>query len=735
MSNVGSPIRVIQTDFRSGEVDPLLAMRVDSKMYPSGASSLQNCILRSGGAVSRRPGSTKLASLSTKRRLISFEYDADEKYILAFGATALAIYDGTGTLVQSFSGSTDCPWTSDTLVSEMTFTQAGDTMVICHTNFKPKVLRRTSLTTFSMAAFAFTTSSNSAEIYQPYLKFETDSVKLDINSSVAGSGKTVVASSAIFSSAWVGDTIRIYGIECTVTAYTNTTTITVTSKEDIKVRLDNNPLLFRDGSTTCEVTHAFHGLGTGAGVTFSGASDGYGVDRGSINGARTITVLDEDHYTFVMSSGGSETPISSLDTGGTAIEVQTSASTRSWDEQVFSTRRGWPSACAFHEDRLWFGGSSTLPDGLFASKTGLYYNFSVGEGEDDASIQVTLGSPRIARIKHILAGSALQIFAEGAEFVARQSEGVGITPSSLTIRPQTPYGSTKVRPRMFDGATIFVQANGKTVREFSYTDSQDSYQSPDLTTLSQHLITEVVSMDVLYGSDTRTEQYAFFVNADGTMAVFHSNRGEGLAGWVPWSLTTGDSFESVCVLGSKLFVATLRGASRWLEQIELDDGDVTLDWAKTMTAASTVTWALGSDYASKTVHVVSNDYYLGTFVANGSGTITLLNAVTSMTAGLNFDWEVIPLPPDMQLPDGPMTGEKRRVSSVNVHVHQTLSLTIEGRAVVTTAIGDDLSVAPSRISRKIRKFLFGYERDPVVTLSQAAPLPVTILGMTMEISL
>lgn len=729
MTSFKAPIRTIQTDFRTGEVDPQLVMRTDSKIYPSGARSLNNCILRSGGAVSRRPGSTRLATLTSKRRFISFEYDADEKYILSFGATALAIYDGSGTLVQSFSGSTNCPWTSDTLVSEMTFAQAGDTMVICHSSFRPKILKRTSLTTFTMSTQAFDQSTNAAQIYQPYLKFEAADVTLAISSTSVGSNRTVTASSAIFSAAWIGDIIRIAGNECLVTGYTSTTQISVTVKRAIQTKLDPNPFLFTDGSSLVEVTHAFHGLATGASITVSGAPTSAGMLGQYLNGARTITVLDEDHYTFTAGANAT----GSLDDGGSAIKISSAAATRNWDEQVFSTRRGWPAAVAFHEDRLWFGGSTTLPDGLFASKTGKYFNFDVGEGEDDASIQLTLGSPRVARIKHMLAGPVLQIFTEGAEFVARQSDGAGLTPSNISIRPQTPYGSTKVRPRPFDGATIFVQANGKTVREFIYEEARGSYQASDLTTVSAHLISDVVSMDVLYGSDTRTEQYAFFVNDTGTMAVFHSNRQEGLAGWVPWE--TSGTFESVCVLGSNLYVAVLRSGTRYLEKIELDTPAVLLDWAISQTNGTAKTsWTLGSAYASKTLHVTSNGYYLGTVTANGAGTITTPYAVTSITAGLTYDWEVIPLPPDTALPDGPMTGEKRRISSVNIHMYQTLSLSVDGSPIVTTQIGSDLSVAPTPLSGKQKSYLFGYDRDPVVTLTQAQPLAVTILGMTMEIS-
>lgn len=734
MGNVKNPIRTIQTDFRSGEVDPMLAMRVDSKMYPAGAQSLKNCILRSSGAVSRRPGSTRLADIaSEKLRLLPFEFDRDEKYIIVLKVGAMLVYDGAGTLVTSFASQ---PWTTLDIMKKVTYAQAGDTMVLCHETFKPRVLKRTSLTTFTLTEFVFEISASGTAIYQPYQKFEAPSVTLTPSTNEIGVN-TITASAPIFTASWVGMTIRIVGKEITITSYTSSTVVVGTNKAMLRKRLDPNPLLSSDGQKIIKVTHPYHGLATGASVTISGATatgDMPGnLSASEINGIKTITVIDEDSYQYT--AGGDNNAKNSVDFGGANVEVAVSGAQREWDEPVFSPRRGWPAAVCFHEDRLWFGGSTSLPDGLLSSKTGFYYNFSVAKGEDDASIQVTVGAPRIAKIRHILAGRLLQVFADGGEFVARQSDGAALTPSTVSVRPQTPYGCSSLRPMSFDGATLFVQGNDKTVREFTYDFNQDGFAATDLTTLSQHLLSGIVDGDVLYGSSSRTEQYAFFVNGDGTMAVFHSNRAEGLAGWLPWETKNG-GFENVCVLGPKLYVIVNRAGTRVLERIELDDSKVLLDWAKSMTSGSaTTSWTLGAAYAGKTVHATSNGWYLGSFTADGSGIITTDYPVTAITAGLLYDWEVKTLPPDMQLPEGPMTGETRRIVSALVHVFNTLSVSVNGQPVIAQQIGDDLSVPPTPISRKVKRYLQGYSRDPSVHLTQAAPLSVTILGMTLEVSL
>ena len=158
MPNYTSPLRILQTDFRAGELDPLIYMRVDSKIYPSGAKSLENMLVYNTGAASRRPGMGNLNTITKKCRLMPFEFDTDEKYVFAFGDNYLGIYAPDGTLDDSFTGTTDCPWDADE-AWELTTEQAGDVMFIFHENHQPKVCTRTGATTFTMADFEFEVDS------------------------------------------------------------------------------------------------------------------------------------------------------------------------------------------------------------------------------------------------------------------------------------------------------------------------------------------------------------------------------------------------------------------------------------------------------------------------------------------------------------------------------------------------------------------------------------------------
>lgn len=719
-------IKQVQTNFSSGELDPALRMRVDTGAYQNGAFRLRNVSLLNAGGVARRSGTSYLATLTADSRLLPFDYSVSERYVFALSNGRLDVYDLAGSLVTTVT--TGVTWTTAQLF-ELTYTQVADVMIVCHPSWAPRVIRRTSLTTFTVSAFAFDQSIDGNKIYQPYYKFAADNVTIS-TSAITGSGVTVTASASVFTSAYVGTRLRWKDVEIEITSYTSGTALVGTIKGSLIGSYDLDPLRTSHGSTIIEVTHVGHGFATGQTITISYANGVGGLTSGQVNGTFTITVVDDNRYTYDCT----HTATSAEDGGGPAVKyTSSSTATRDWSEPVFSPVNGYPGAVAFHEGRLWFAGSEAVPDGLWASKIGSFFNFDVGDGLDNDSIQITIASEDISNVRHLVSHRDLQIFTATGEFFVPRMTSQGITPSNIRVSRQTPYGANKVTPLPFDGATIFVQASGKSVREFNYSDAADGYASTDITLLASHLISSPVDMAVLYGTPKRGEQYALIVNNDGTLAVFYSARAENVAGWSQWNMGTA-LIKSVCVLGDAIYVAVQRGATYVLEKFS--DGELlTLDSSVSLTAGSaTTTWTLGTYYAGKTVAVVSGDVYLGQYTANGSGVIELDTAVTSITAGFNYTVEIKTLPINVQLTTGSMLGMPKRISRVLLGLDSTLACTISGNSLILRQVTDDLSIAPARFSGIKEFFLLGYAREAQVTITQDEPLAMRILGMNLEVA-
>lgn len=581
--------RVHQSSFLRGELDPNLISRTDLQAYGAGLKKARNVIPINQGGVERRCGSAYRANLGGQSRLESFIFSQGQEYIVAFQNTVAKIYSTNGTLLQTISS---CPWTTAQLF-DLDVSQTGDTMIVVHKDWMPRILKRTGATTFALSTFAFEESTNSEKVYQPYFKFAENSITLDIDATAKGTtGVTCTTSSDYWTSDYVGQIIRYHGIELEITGYTSATVVTATLKGEVEIPLDEDPFRTEQTSGVVTVTMVQHGFSTGDSITISGAEDifndsGQGLDNTHLNGTFTITVTDDNHFQFTAAS--SDVAYNSVDGGGVNVKISGHPPTKNWDEQIIGGVNGYPQTVCFHEQRLYFAGVPSFPDGIQGSKISEFFNFDVGEAEDDDSIQIRISSDQINEIRHLVSGKNLQILTSTGEFYLRPPVSQPVTPTDIRIINQSTFGSQlQAKPRQFDNATVFVQNNGRTVREYFYSESAEEYTSNSISLLSSHLINNPTDSAKLTSVPDRTEQFYFLVNDDGTIAVFLSQRNEKIAGWLQWN--TNGNYESICCTTTDIYTAvkrTINGSDIYaLEQFSDHAFDLPTDYTSTKTISA-----------------------------------------------------------------------------------------------------------------------------------------------------
>ena len=203
-------------------------------------------------------------------------------------------------------------------------------------------------------------------------------------------------------------------------------------------------------------------------------------------------------------------------------------------EDVWSDTRGYPRTATFFEGRLWFGGSKSKRQSVFASRAGSFFDFFTEEGDDDEGIFVTISARNLTEIVDINPDRGLQIFTSGAEFLL-----TGNTPATVSIKAQTQHGSKFLEAKSLDGATLFVDKNGKTLRQYLYNYNEDAYNSVDISVLSSHLIDSPLDVGILSGSTTEDANYVIVINQDGSAAILNTLRSQDINGFTKW--TNGDT--------------------------------------------------------------------------------------------------------------------------------------------------------------------------------------------------
>ena len=403
-----------------------------------------------------------------------------------------------------------------------------------------------------------------------------------------------------------------------------------------------------------------------------------------------------------------------------------------WREQVFSSRHGYARSVMFHDQRLIFGGSRDLPNHLFMSKAGEYFNFDIGTGLDDESIQIQIAENQVSEIKSLSSFRHLAVFTSEQELYVPTSENKPLAPTTIAVKKQTSYGSGAVTPVEFDGAVVFLTKSKGAVREFVFSDISQAYNSDALTLLSPHLIGNPTQMISQREASDQVEAYLYLINEEGKMPVFMSIRKEQLQGWAEWS--TVGKFKNAVVVNRRVYCVcerTINGST--LTTLEQIDNDHHTDSAiKDTNPTAKTNWQI-AHLPNTSVTVKSDNYAMGTYTTDSSGNLTLTAAVDNVEIGLDYTPELVTLPPEFQLNDGISFGQKRRVVRAVIDLNETLNVKTKGTTLLIRRVTNNFANQPDPVTGRKEVYLLGWSNEGTVTITQDEPLPITINGLLLEV--
>ena len=242
-------------------------------------------------------------------------------------------------------------------------------------------------------------------------------------------------------------------------------------------------------------------------------------------------------------------------------------------EDMWTSDLGYPQHCTFHQGRLWFAGSRSFPQNVWASVAQDFFNFDLGTQQAGESIQEALDTDFINPITSIFSARQLQVFTRGGEF---SNEATVLTPDTSHWVRQSNYGSAYfVPPVTVDGATLFVDSSGRTIRNFIYSDERSGYDAPSISSHAEHLVKEPQRMGVLRGDALEPANFVFVINIDGTMGLLNVSKAHDLLAWTEW--TTQGLYRDIITIGRDVFILVERYLTSSGEYVTYNGEDVTHD--------------------------------------------------------------------------------------------------------------------------------------------------------------
>ncbi|RAU23805.1 hypothetical protein CU669_01575 [Paramagnetospirillum kuznetsovii] len=215
-------VTITKTSFTAGELDTAMLGRGDLGAFANGARRLRNVIVAPTGGVGRRAGLRYVDKARGPGRLIAFEFNTEQTYLMVVSHLHLDIYADDSPVAHL-----DTPWTADQ-IPQLAWTQSADTLLVVHPDVPPRKITRTG-DGWSMAEWSF--HEEDGILYLPHHKFAADEVTL--TASGTSGTITLTASAAVFQAGHVGLRFRLAAKQVLITAVASASSASAEVKETL----------------------------------------------------------------------------------------------------------------------------------------------------------------------------------------------------------------------------------------------------------------------------------------------------------------------------------------------------------------------------------------------------------------------------------------------------------------------------------------------------------------------
>lgn len=461
------------------------------------------------------------------------------------------------------------------------------------------------------------------------------------------------------------------------------------------------------------------------------------------DGIHVMVKPNSANPTFTITLSGSSTgdyeeftawPTESKNTSAVITVNQTRVGV-SRKEDAWSALRGYPRVITFFSGRMYLANIPQKKSSMFASRSSSYFNFELNKQLDDDAIFATIATDKINEITNIVSGRNLQIFTSGAELYVPTEIP---TPSNFEIRVQTNHGSSFVNPIQIDGATVFLESKGKTLREFLFSYQEDSYLANSISFLAQHLIIDPVDMDAQKGTESDDANYVIICNKDGTLAILNTLRSQQISAFSRRTTQNG-LFKAVSVVDDVVYVIVERvinGVTR--RNVEYWNYETLLDSSVLREYESPATTISGLDHLEgEEVKVIADNSNLTPKTVVG-GEVILERPATKVDIGLWKTPVVVPMP---LVGDGGTGNNQMRVKKlkrVSVRLFETGAIKFDGVTIPAKKFGDSshspLNTAPLLFTGVVGDLESneGWSREQAPIITQEEPARMTVLSISYE---
>lgn len=767
-----------QRDFSFGEIDPEFKRADEHPAFKAGLRRMQNARILTSKKLQNRPGRTALyPSPGIWFRTDRVTVSPGNVFDFQFGVGAMRIVDSTGAIVAAFThqgnGNT-LPWATTADVYVIVTAVIGLNIYVTFTGMRPQVITWDGASTWTIGDYVEAVLGG---FQKRTLFYRISPQNIILTPSAQTGSVTVVASSAVFTPAWVGINIRYVGRQMKVTGYTSPTQITCLVNESLP------------GSQVITFATAITGTYQIGDEVSGGTSGSKGLITGLNGGANQITVqlLTTGVSAAGVNSGDANVPSGSLlafitpeIVGGPGGGLSSSAVSvvgapsgcGVWDEEVMNALHGYPSSCFVDQFRLGFTDFPSIGGAIAWSAINSPTDLYVTALPSGAIFNI---APDKVQIFYVVPGpeSSEFVFCDKKIYYIKIDAATPLVPGSVSFQTLSGDGAAKVQPRTAQDVIFYVRAGGKSVMAVV---APGAYYRPFNTRIvshySNHLFKPgIIALAAPNADSTFIERYLYVLNTDSTVAVARYEITDGVisdnVGWGLWASTAPATWISAND-SDVIFTSTFSGNNTFVEKVDDSqyvDGAILVNSAPAAFAPPAgmgPLWFIASQSATL---IDQGTRFMGTYRIDASGFIIPQNnggenlASATLIAGQPWTMVIEPFPPDAN-PGNSVHQRmfKRRISRMAVAVMNSTGFvlarlfsgpitqvsqanniplgTIMNNRRITAWNQDDDPTKPPPLREEVQRWRpLGRSYDPRVAIIKDTPGPLLIAEIGLEVSI
>lgn len=418
-------------------------------------------------------------------------------------------------------------------------------------------------------------------------------------------------------------------------------------------------------------------------------------------------------------------------------------------DNAFVGAGNYPGAASYFEQRRALAGTINKPQNIWMTKSGTESNMSYSLPiRDDDRIAFRVNAREANTIRHIVPLAQLLLLTSSAEWRVTSVNSDAITPTSISVRPQSYIGASNVQPSIVNNTLIYCAARGGHVRELAYSWQANGFITGDLSLRAPHLFDTFDIADMTFAKAPLP--IVWFVSTSGKLLGLTYVPEQQVGAWHQHD--TDGVFESCtvvaegnedvlyCIVRRTINGVSKRYVERMATQLFATQSDAFfVDCGLTYSGTAVTTISGLSHLEGKTVSILADGAVHPQRTVSG-GEVTLDSAASKVHIGLPITADLKTLPVAAQIDGGLAQGRQKNVNKVWLRVYRSSGIFVgpsfdqltEAKQRTTEPYGTPPGLKSEEMLIPINP---SWGDSGQVCVRQADPLPLTLVSMTTEVAL